>query len=339
MVESSKDKTGAAHFAEDLIARLSEPYRLDSGAMVTVGASIGIAFYPADGETVGALLQCADTAMYAAKEQGAGTFCLYSREMGVKVRNRLELEARLTQAVRADQLEIRFQPQVRLSDGQMVGVEVLCRWYDDEFGEVPPSVFIPIAEETGLIRPLGLWLLRQACREVACWDKPEDGLVLAVNISTAQLTHDFATLIRELQSNCRASGTRLELELNEASLVQARPEVGIVLDTLSELGVTLVMDDFGSRYSSLHYLRRFSFHKLKIDRSLIENLETDEEDALMTTMLINVAHQLGLEVIAEGVETQGQRDRLAAEGCDIAQGFLFGAAVSAESMRKAVLPA
>lgn len=339
LVESSKEKTGAAHFAEDLIARLSEPYRLDSGAIVNVGASIGIAFYPSDGETVGELLRCADTAMYAAKERGAGSYCLYSRDMGVAVRDRLELEARLTQAVHAGELEVCYQPQVRLSDGRMIGVEALCRWHDAALGEVPPSVFIPIAEETGLIRPLGLWLFRQACREVACWDKPEEGLALAVNISTVQLTDDFIALLRELQANCRASGTRLELELNEASLVRARPEVAAVLDALNALGVAVVMDDFGSHYSSLRYLRHFKFSKLKIDLSSIEGLETSEEDALMTSTLISVAHQLGLEVIAEGVETEEQRDRLIAEGCDLAQGFLFGRPVAGERLRTAAVPA
>lgn len=258
--------------------------------------------------------------------------------MSQAIRRRLELEARLTEAVTEGRLEILFQPQVSLPDGALVGVEALCRWSDPELGEVPPEVFIPIAEETGLIRPLGSWLLRRACEEVGSWHPAESGLRLAVNVSPLQLTEDFTNLVGELLEHCQWSGARLELELSETALVHARPEVADVLDGLRARGVAVVMDDFGARYSSLYHLRHFSFRKLKLDLSVIDGLASSDEDALMVATLISLSHQLGLEVIAEGVETAKQRDRLIAYGCDLAQGYLFGPPLRAEAFRTRALP-
>nr|WP_276570155.1 EAL domain-containing protein [Thiocystis violacea] len=324
LIETCSNQKGVVQLAEDLIVRLSQPYSLAGGDRTSIGASIGIAFYPSDAQTAGELLSRADTAMYAAKERGMDGYCLYSPDLGRAIRSRLALEARLTQAVREEGMEILFQPQVNLTDGRLLGVEAFCRWWDPELGEVPPRIFIPIAEETGAIRPLGLWLLRHACREVAGWSDLGSDFFLSINVSAKQLTAEFPLVVREILEATGWPAQRLELELTEDSLTHAPPEAESVLEALSATGVLVVMDDFGAGYSSLSYLKRFRFGKLKIDRSMIQNLATSEDDNLMVSTFINLSHQLGLRVIAEGVETEAQRDRLLRYGCDMAQGFLYG---------------
>ena len=232
-----------------------------------------------------------------------------------------------------ERLEILFQPQVRLSDGHLVGVEALCRWRDETLGEVPPRTFIQIAEETGLIRPLGRWLLREASREVQGWPH-EAGFVLGVNVSIAELSSDFQRQVCELISVCEEKGVRLELELSESALVQAPQDVAETLAALSDLGVGVVMDDFGARYSALCQLKRFRLRKLKIDLSVTGCLMSCREDALMTRTLIELGHDLGLEVLAEGVETEVQCARLQGYGCDLGQGYLFGAPLTADALRE-----
>ncbi len=334
LIESFQDQKGVAQLAEDLIVCVSEPYRLDSGATLVVGASVGIAFYPTDAKTGGTLLQCADTAMYAAKKSGSGNYRIYTPGLGKTIRDRLDLETRLRRAVSEERLEILFQPQVRLADGCVLGVEALCRWYDPELGEIAPAVFIPIAEEVGLIHQIGFWLLRQACREVATWDRPESGLFLAVNVSTRQLTADFTDFIGEMSRTCDRAGLRLELELSELALMHAQPEAVAELDALNDLGVSMVIDNFGSRYLSLYSMKRVTFSKLKIDLSLVANLAVGDQEAFMVATLINLCHELGLEVIAQGVETDVQHDILRDLGCDMAQGYLLGSPVDSESMRE-----
>ncbi len=333
LIETCPRQKGAVQLAEELIARLSQPYLLAGGRTVVVGASVGIAFYPSDAQSASQLLSRADAAMYAAKERGSGGYCLYSPDLGQEIRARLTLEARLGQAVREEGLEILFQPQVNLLDGHLLGVEALCRWRDQELGEVPPRVFIPVAEDTGAIRPLGLWLLRHACQEATGWGGLEDGFFLSLNVSAKQLTGEFPAAVREILRTTGWPASRLELELTEDSLTHAPPEAKVVLDSLQGMGVAVVMDDFGAGHSSLSCLKRFGFSKLKIDQGVIRNLVSSADDNLMVSTFINLSHQLGLQVIAEGVETEAQRDRLLQHGCDMAQGFLYGSPVTSPALR------
>jgi diguanylate cyclase (GGDEF)-like protein len=337
LLEQCVSQQGAARLAEALIARISRPYHLTSGATVVVGASIGIAFYPADAATKGELLSCADAAMYAAKDRGAGRYCVYSRDLGETIHRRLEMEARLGEAIEAGRVEIAFQPQVSLEDGRLRGFEALCRWRDPELGEVAPGVFIPIAEETGAIHRLGLDLLRRACREVSRWAGSGSDLFLSVNVSPIQLTGGFPAAVQRILKDAEWPASRLELEMTESSLMRAPKEAAQALDALHAMGVSVVMDDFGSGYSSLCYLRRFRFDKLKIDLGVIRNLVANDDDALMVSTIINLSHHLGLQVIAEGVETSAQRDRLLEYGCDMGQGYLYGKPVSAEELRSMLL--
>ena len=331
LMEPCNHQKDAVRLAEQLIVRLSAPYRLPTGATVVVGASAGIAFFPDDARTAEDLLRCADTAMYAAKEQGAGGYRLYSSELGDSIRMRLEIEARLSRAVEDERLRLVYQPQVDLVDGRLLGVEALCRWHDPELGHVPPKVFIPIAEETGLIRPLGAWVLQTALREVAAWRTAGADFFLAVNISPKQLTRDFARLVGQLLQERMWPPIRLALELTEAALMQISPEGRAAIAALQQLGVGIVMDDFGVGYSSLGCLKRFAISKVKIDRGVIRKVRRDQS---MVAAIIETSHRLGLRAVAEGVETTDERAELERQGCELAQGNLFGKPSPPESLRE-----
>jgi diguanylate cyclase (GGDEF)-like protein len=328
LMEPCNAQKDAARLAEQLIALLSAPYRLSSGATAVIGASVGVAFFPEDAVTAGDLLRCADTAMYAAKEQGAGCYRVYSPEQGAAIRTRLEIESRLSNAVDNGCLEILYQPQVALGDARLQGVEAFCRWRDPELGEVSPRVFIPIAEECGLMRALGACILRQALRDVASWDWIGPDFFLAVNLSPKQLTEDFVQLVAQLLKE-HQPGFRLELELTEAALLQATGEEQYVLGRLRELGVGIVIDNFGAGYSSLSCLQRCEISKIKIDGAVIRGLVREEP---IIGAIIDTSHRLGLQAVAEGIETSAQRARLERQGCDLGQGYLFGRPKSPAAM-------
>lgn len=315
----------AATVAERLLNLLNQPVQVGEYE-VAVTPSIGISIYPHDGQDVDHLLRNADMAMYQAKETGKNTYRFYNESMNARALQRLDLEHKLRQALENDELSLYYQPQVDLSTGALVGVEALLRWHNPSLGWVAPEDFIPLAEETGLIVPIGNWVLQLACRQKKIWEtqysKP---LRLAVNLGGLQLRQsDLASFIERLLEETGLRASDLELELTEQSLMANAEDNLDILSRLSGMGVSLSVDDFGTGYSSLRYLKRFRLNKLKIDQSFIKKVPYSADNAAITSTIITLAHTLGLKVIAEGVETDAQQSFLRSHGCDEAQGYLYG---------------
>jgi diguanylate cyclase (GGDEF)-like protein/PAS domain S-box-containing protein len=327
-----EDATAAARVAEKILDALARPYRIDNHTLHST-ASIGLAFYPDDGADGDTLMKSADTAMYHAKSVGRNNVQFYTAEMNQAAVRRLMLDRDLRAAVDARQFVLHYQPQLDCRDGRVVGVEALVRWRHPREGLVLPEVFIPLAEETGLILPLGKWVLDEACCQLRAWhDAGIRGVTMAVNLSAHQL-HSPLLLAHVAQAleNCGLAGSDLELEITE-SVAMHDPEASISqLKALRDLGVKLAIDDFGTGYSSLSYLKLLPIHTLKLDQSFVRDLERDSNDVAICTATIALAHSLGLAVTAEGVETEEQRLFLASHYCDFMQGLLFSAPLPAES--------
>jgi EAL domain-containing protein (putative c-di-GMP-specific phosphodiesterase class I) len=274
----------------------------------------------------------ADTAMYHAKELGRNNVQYFTSAMNTAASERLGLENDLHQALRNNELHLHYQPQVRSRDGRIFGVEALARWRHPVHGDIPPLKFIPIAEESGLIEALGGWVLEAACRQLSAWraEGIED-LRMAVNLSAQQLrSPDLVQAVDALLKRHGLKGSDLELEITE-SVAMENPERAIdQLQALRDLGIQLAIDDFGTGYSSLAYLKRLPIHVLKLDRTFVRDIETDPSDAEISAATLALAHNLGLKVIAEGVETEAQRDYLIQHQCDFMQGFLFSKPLPAE---------
>jgi diguanylate cyclase (GGDEF)-like protein/PAS domain S-box-containing protein len=283
--------------------------------------SIGIAVYPKDGQDQVALLANADAALYRAKHEGRGTIRFFTAAMDQQLRERSALEHDLRSAVDNRQLYLEYQPQ-RSRSGEIIGFEALVRWRHPARGLVPPSDFIPVAEDSGLIVPIGEWVLREACREAATWDR---ALQIAVNVSAVQFRRDnLERLVKTVLAETGISATRLELEITEGVLIENVPYTSSVLQSLKSLGVRIALDDFGTGYSSLSYLEAFPLDRIKIDRSFVSALGRTESSLAIVRAVIGLAHGLDLPVLAEGVETQDQLDALLQEGCDEMQGYLIG---------------
>ncbi|WIM04937.1 MAG: EAL domain-containing protein [Candidatus Nitricoxidivorans perseverans] len=322
-----------ANAARKLMAAMAAPFILD-GRDLVVTASLGVALYPRDGDDQLTLLRNADTALYRAKDSGRDTFQFYAAEMNQRVLARLNLERDLRQALERGEFLLHYQPQVDLASGAIIGAEALARWRHPERGLVLPGEFIPLAEETGLIVPLGEWVLREACRQTRAWrDAGFPELRISVNLSARQfrapgLTRTILDALAETGLEARL----LELEITE-STVMHDPEGAIaVLEELEKHGVAFAVDDFGTGYSSLNYLKRLPIHKLKIDQSFVRNITTDTGDAAIATAVIELAHSLKLKVIAEGVETEEQRAFLRMRQCDEMQGYFFSRPLPAAEM-------
>lgn len=317
--------------AEKLQEVLGQPFLLD-GHSVNTSPSIGVSLYPADGLTLDALLASADTAMYHAKRQGRNNFQFFRPDMSAQELARLELERDLREAVRNGSLHVYYQPQIQLSDYCVVGVEALLRWEHPVRGWISPSVFIPIAEECGLIHMLGEWTLEMACRQNQSW--VADGLLnvpVAVNVSALQLSRDWAHRIDRLLHQVGLAPELLEIELTESAVMRDTTEVRALLDALRQLGVRLAIDDFGTGYCSLSYLRRFPIHKLKIDRSFVDDMECNADDKAIAAAIIGLGQTLRLRVLAEGVESEVQMNFLRELGCDEVQGYLVGEPMSSDA--------
>ena len=331
LVLPSASAEGAAHVAEKVLKSLSAPYQIEHHEL-NVTASLGIAMYPNDGHTYDALSMCADAAMYRAKQGGRNTFRFFTREMQERSDRTLQLENALRRALDMDQLELHYQPQISLADGRVIGVEALLRWRHPELGNVSPADFVPIAEESGLILPIGEWVLRMAICQMQLWQ--EAGLptmVMAVNLSAVQFRQSrLPELVSQTLEEFKLPPECLELELTEGVAMDNPVGAIAVMNDLHERGVHMSIDDFGTGYSSLSYLKRFKVYKLKIDQSFVRDLSTDPEDAAIVEAIIGLSRSLGLKTIAEGVETAEQLAFLRERGCDEAQGYHIGRPMLAE---------
>ncbi len=320
----------AAVVARKLIASLVRPFDID-GQELSISTSIGIALHPGDGNDVDQLLKHADTAMYDAKSAGRNDFRFFTQDMNSRACARLTLENALRRALERHELELDYQPQWAMPGQRLVGVEALVRWNHPERGRIPPAEFIPLAEETGLIEAIGDWVLNEAARQQAAWRAAGlPPVTVAINISALQFRRPgFVDRVRQAFADAGVSPASFELELTESALMQPSADIEAQFRALRSLGLGLSLDDFGTGYSSLVYLKRLPLTRLKIDRSFVQDLPGDAEDAAIATATLSIARDLGLEVVAEGVETEAQRDFLLQRHCPIMQGYLFARPLSA----------
>ncbi len=335
LLEDMARPEDASRVARKLLEALGEPFTAE-GREFYLTASIGVSLFPADGDDAHALLKNADAAMYRAKERGRNSYGFYSAELGRRSARRLELETHLRRALERGELELHYQPQLCLRSGGVTGVEALLRWRHPQLGQVSPAEFVPVLEDTGLIVPVGHWVLERACAQLRAWrEQGVDGFAVSVNLSAHQLHRPriaeeiLGVLDRTGIDTC--SGC-LELELTESLLMHEVEETIAKLERLREAGVRIAVDDFGTGYSSLAYLKRFPIHVLKIDRSFVRDLPDDPDDRVIARSILSLGHNLGLDVVAEGVETRAQLEFLRAEGCGAAQGYLFSPPVPAAEL-------
>lgn len=323
------------HIAERIIKNVSLPMTLDRQE-VHISTSMGIAIYPDDGSSADEILKHADAAMYHAKAQGRNNFQFYTESMNKSSVELLALENNLHRAVDNDELVLYYQPQVNVASGRLVGMEALIRWRHPEKGFVSPNVFIPVAEETGIITRIGSWVVREACQQGVRWMEAGYELEkISVNLSARQLKDE--SLPRQIASILEETGMpadKLGIELTESAII-LDPEVALVrLQKIKEMGVSLSLDDFGTGYSSLSYLKRFPIDTLKIDQAFVRDVKVDREDAALVKAIIAMAHGLGMDVIAEGVEIQEQMEFLGANECDSIQGYLYSRPLPAIEMEQ-----
>lgn len=337
-IEGIDDEKTLSGIADRICEQLRQPVSY-LGQEFVVTPSIGISIFPHDGDNVEDLLKNADVAMYQAKGAGRNSVRFYSGTMSVRSLQRLELEADLRQALRNEDLELHYQPKLDIASGELAGVEALIRWRHPDGGYIPPGSFIPLAEESGLITPLGEWVLQTACRQAHAWqDRYRCDLRVAVNISSQQFYQsDIRKTVMRALFEASAKPSLLQLELTESILMRDVDETIATLDYLKNSGVTLAIDDFGTGYSSLSYLKRFPLDALKIDRSFVKDLPENNDDAAICGAIIAMAHQLGLMVIAEGVETKEQLEFLRMQNCDQVQGFLFAKPMPAKEFETGFL--
>ena len=327
-----RDSESIAHVADHLLEQLKAPFEIEHRQLVST-VSIGIAVFPDDGRDFGTLLRKADTAMYHAKASGRNTYRFYMEQMNTNADERLKIRNWVAQALEHDQFVLHYQPQIDLATGATVGAEALIRLQHPLEGLVPPGRFIPVAEDSGLIIPIGEWVLRQACRQAAAWRAAGwPDLVVAVNLSAVQFKrHDLEKTILDALAEAGLPPENLELELTESLLIENAEHVLAMIKQLKAHGLRFSIDDFGTGYSSLAYLKRFSVDRLKIDQSFIHDLLADPEDAAIVRAIIQMSRTLGVATIAEGVEDDATRILLREMGCVEAQGYWFGRPLPPES--------
>jgi diguanylate cyclase (GGDEF)-like protein len=321
----------ATEIAESMLKALSEPVFAEDHELHLSG-SIGISLYPTDGLDVRTLLRAADTAMYYAKDRARGSWKFFTPELTANVQHRTKLAALLHGAQLRKEIYLQYQPQVDIDSGRILGVEALMRWQRPDLGAVSPVEFIPIAEDTGLIQPLGEWALRQACEQAKIWrDAGHTDLTLAVNLSVRQLSDPhIGARVAAILSQTGLPPTALELEITETLLLQPTDEILRLLNDFNERGIRLTVDDFGTGYSSLSYLQRFPIKALKVDRAFVSRIGLALHDDTIVGAIIALAHSLHLRVLAEGVETITQAEFLRERGCYVAQGYLYSKPLDAQ---------
>jgi diguanylate cyclase len=335
LLPDTRDRFAAGAVARRVLKHLEQPIRVD-GHDVVVGASIGIATYPEDGLSSETLVRNADTAMYHAKQQGKNAFQYYSAAMNAASVERLTLESGLRRAIEDQGLELHYQPQIDVRTGRIIGAEALLRWRHRERGYISPTTFVPIAEDTGLILPIGDWVLNRACRQAADWQRAGLAAVpVAVNVSGVQFRRqDLRELVGRALDKSGLHPSLLRIEITESVIVSVRDRAVQLLNELRNLGVGLALDDFGTGYSSLSYLKSFPINMLKIDRSFVAEMLSNHTTATIIEAIVSMTRILGLKLLAEGVEDQSQFAFLRELGCDAIQGFYVSGAVPAEEFAK-----
>ncbi|NYT65426.1 EAL domain-containing protein [Alcaligenaceae bacterium] len=328
------DKEQASVMADYLLSAMRKPFVI-RGHDVFLSASIGMVIYPDDDKTEDGLLQKANVAMGSAKEEGRDTYCFYTPDMDQSLRERLQIEGYLHNAVENQELFLEYQPKVNFSTGAVIGVEALLRWKHPRLGLVPPDRFIPVAEHSGLIANIGMWVLNEACSQVIKWQAQGlPALKMSVNLSARQFQQpDLPGQILQILQSTNLDPTLLELELTESTVMRDTGAAVIALESLSQLGLSLSIDDFGTGYSSLSYLKQFPIHVLKIDRIFIKDVMNNPDDAAIVRAIIALAHGMELAVVAEGVETLEQAQFLHAHGCDHMQGYYFSRSLPPDVFR------
>jgi len=319
------DGLSAAPIARLILDKLGRPYDINS-QQVFSSPSIGISIFPSDGDDANSLMKNADGAMYHAKDQGRNNYQFFTESLNTDANDRLTLENDLRFAIENGQFELFYQPQVCACSGEYCGVEALLRWFHPEKGLISPEIFIPIAEETKLIVPLGLWVLEEACRQQFEWqEKYDKKLKMAVNVSAQQLQDpDLVRKIKLVMEKFNVAENSLALEITESTVMEDPEAAIMLLRQIRDLGIELAIDDFGTGYSSLAYLKLLPIHTLKLDQTFVSDIEFDNNDAEISAAALALAHNLGLTVVAEGVETAAQRDFLVSHKCETLQGFFYG---------------
>jgi predicted signal transduction protein with EAL and GGDEF domain len=328
------DQAGAEHVAKRLLDAICIPYMLDN-EVARIGVSIGIAVYPADGATPEQLMRSADTALYKAKAPGGDSICCFMTEDGEREHKRIQLEQYFRNAVEWCELTLVYQPICDVTTTNPVAFEALLRWIHPALGNISPSDFIPLAEQTGLIIPLGRWVIEVACAEAAAWALP---LRVAVNLSPAQFRdRDLLAFIADVLRRTGLAPDRLDLEVTEGLLLEDAEDVVMTMRSLRTMGVHMVLDDFGTAHANLSSLRGFPFDSVKIDRSFLRALNSDRQARVLVESMLTMARALDLEVIAEGVETQEQLALLALLRCRWVQGFLLGRPAPSAATRERIV--
>lgn len=326
----------AATLAHELVNLLKDPFELEDGHTVYIGVSIGISLFPEDGDTATSLLKNADAAMYLAKKSGRNTYRFYTEALTMAANERLDMEAGLRRALDDGEFILHYQPQAACMNGAILGVEALVRWQPPGQAMISPLRFIPLAEETGLIVPLGDWVLRTACAQAKAWlDAGMPPLTMAVNLSPRQFRQpDLVERIKLILEETGLPPRQLELEITEGAVMEDSEQAMGVLHELKALGLSIAIDDFGTGYSSLAYLKRFAIDKLKVDQSFVRDIPADEDSMAITASIIAMAKNLHLKVLAEGVETEEQLAFLQIHGCEACQGYLFNRPLSAVDLEE-----
>jgi diguanylate cyclase (GGDEF)-like protein len=333
LLPSIEHAADAALSAQKILLALALPHQVD-GHVLHVSVSVGVSIYPYDGEDAETLIKSADTAMYCAKESGRNNYKFFEAEMNARAVLRHSVEVSLRLALERDEFVLHYQPKVNLHTDTIVGVEALIRWQHPERGLLLPAHFVSIAEDCGLILPIGRWVLREACRQAQAWREAGlPALTIAVNTSALEFrAKDFIENIRVTLEQTFMDASQLEIELTESVLMRDAISTDCVLHALVDMGIKLAVDDFGTGYSSLSYLRRFPVETLKIDQSFVEHLSSSSDDASMISAVINMGKSLKKRIIAEGVETADQCAFLIAQQCDEGQGYFFGRPMSAAEL-------
>jgi len=318
--------------AQKVLSAFAKPFEVGEQKLFMT-TSVGGALYPNDAKDVDELLQYADAALYHAKNKGRNNFQFYAKELTDQAQERLSMEGELRRALECGELELHYQPKFDLQSGALLGAEALMRWNHPQRGMVPPLSFIPMAEDTGLIVPMGSWALKEACATVTRWNTGRAvPLKMAVNLSARQFaSSDFQATVCDTLGETDCQPAWLELEITESLLLEGRPEVRALLEDLSTMGISIAIDDFGTGYSALSYLTRFPVDTLKIDRAFVKGLPGDRSNGELVKAIISLGHSLGMVIVAEGVETSEQGDALRLLGCEMVQGYLFGKPMSSSA--------